>query len=178
MKKSFFKALLYQLLFHVSTGLVYTLSFGTAIENQLARNGAYGTIKWILFVYALIGMAALAFFYIRSYYNDIDARRIYIEGTRENADKSKFYKAALSEALFFTASSFIMQIPAIIIELSIGYGYSDAMFIEMLFICDLGIYERLSVWLGVPMILAVMFLVSFLGRFAVLRSWEKNRIRK
>lgn len=49
---------------------------------------------------------------------------------------------------------------------------------KMLFIWDLGIYERLIVWLGVPIILAVMFLVSFLGRLAVLRSWEKNRIRK
>lgn len=178
MGKTFLKSLFYQILFHFVTGLIYTLTFATAIENQLVKDEAWEALKWILFIYSIIGMAAFAFFYIRGFYNDIDARRVFLEETRENGDKSGFYKNAFYEALLFTASSLIVQIPAILLHVTIGYGYSNAMLIEMIFICDIGIYERLSVWFGVPIILAVMFLMSYLGRLAVMRSWEKNRIRK
>ena len=178
MKKILVKSLLYQAVYHLATGLVYTLTLAPAVENQLVKNEKWDALKWMVFAYGVICIFVLAFFYIRGMYNDIDARRVYIEETRGKEDKSDFYKNALLEAGIFALASLVFQLPGILISSTIGYGYSNAMLVEMFFICDMGIYERVGVLLGVPIILIMAFFVSSLGKCAVLRSWEKGRIRK
>lgn len=178
MKKALIRSFLYQAVYHFATGLVYTLTVAPAVENQLVRGGKWEALKWMVFSYGVLCICVLAFFHIRGMYNDIDARRIYIEETRGSKDKSYFYKNALCEAMIFTLASVVFQLPGILIQNTIGYGYSEAMLIEMFFLCDMGIYERVGVLFGVPLVSCAMFLVSYLGKCCVLRSWEKERIRK
>ena len=179
-RRNFFELLKYTAFAHVATAMLY-IALLSSIEQKYAESGRLYELHTILFIVSLASFAVSAVVMLTAHYANSEKKMNYLNATYEGGNEHKTALiTALKESATVAAANILFQLPIVIFFMNYGYGYHEALIVETLYICDIGVYLFLgNAIVGALLIALAWFIVYFLGVLLfVAPIWNMGRIRK
>ena len=170
----------YTALAHVATAMLYIAVFSAAEEASVAK-GELAAFNTILFLVSIASLVVSAVVMLTAHHANSEKKMNYLNATYEGGNETKVALiTALKESATVTAANIVFQLPIIPFFMKYGYGYSEALIFETLYIGDIGAYIFFgNAIVGALLIALAWFAVYFLGvSLFVAPIWNMGRIRK
>lgn len=159
--------------------MIYGIMFSSSAA-QAADNGDPAVADLLLSVFGAMAFAIFNLVLILQYARNGSLRREFWAATRDRTlAHTDLMRYSLREILICTAIFAAVQLPYCIFYTAFGYNHIYAIFIDQLFIMDVGFYTLCggSGFLGLIVSAALFAAVQLTARMLVLHRWDAERLR-
>lgn len=164
------------LLWHVLSLILYALFVGNMIRAELLYPD--GRHVAIVAIYSFLLTAAFHICMAVMYARDGEARRLYLDKSRERAfSLPENCQFLWREQLYHTLILLAVQFPFMVFYGAAGFVYGEITVFEMFFAVDVALYELTHSFALGFLLNGVLSFLLFIGlRLVVLARWQKERI--